>query len=220
SRGLPFLPRATIRCRMHTRLLRFAQRLQSISQAGLAYSRDPYDRERFEQVQGVAAEMLAADMAEPADVILDRLRGEAGYPTPKVDVRTAVFENGRILLVRETADGCWSLPGGWADVGESAAEVAAREVKEESGYDVHVTKLLAVYDKAKHEHPRQFWYVYKILFRAERIGGAPGTGHETSDVGWFARDELPVLSIDRVTPAQIARAFAHYDNPDLPCVFD
>jgi hypothetical protein len=134
------------------RLLSWARGLQSTAQAGLLYSRDPYDRERFAQVQRVAAEILAHATAEPVDRALAILRAEAGYATPKVDVRAAVFREGRILLVRESADRRWSLPGGWADVGESASAAAAREVREESGYEVHVNKVVAVLDKARHGH--------------------------------------------------------------------
>jgi 8-oxo-dGTP pyrophosphatase MutT (NUDIX family) len=135
------------------RWLTWARELQSIAQAGLTYSRDPYDRERFEQMQRVGAEMIAHHLQEPLETVLPLLRAEKGYATPKIDVRSAVFQDGRILLVRESADGRWSLPGGWCDVGESASAVAARETLEESGYDVRVTKLLGLLDKAHHGHP-------------------------------------------------------------------
>jgi ADP-ribose pyrophosphatase YjhB (NUDIX family) len=197
-----------------------AQRLQFIAQAGLTYSRDPYDRERFEQIQAVAAEILADGAGEPVDRVLSILRAEKGYATPKVDIRVAVFEDNRVLLVREASDGRWSLPGGWADVGETPAAVAVREAKEESGYDVRVIKLLALLDKAAHDPSPTLWYTYKIFFRGELLGGAPVTGHETAEVGWFARDALPELSVPRNTPAQLARLFEHHDAPDLPADFD
>jgi ADP-ribose pyrophosphatase YjhB (NUDIX family) len=200
--------------------LRWVQQLQTISQAGLTYSRDPFDRERFEQLRRILAEMLAAQSAAPLETALGWLRAEVGYPTPKVDIRVAVFRDNRILLVHEATDKRWSVPGGWADVGESAAEVAAREVREESGYEVRVTKLLGVCDKAKHEHPARFWYIYKIFFRAELTGGSACTGIETDDIGWFTRDAIPELSIDRITHRQIARLFEHHDSPNLPADFD
>jgi ADP-ribose pyrophosphatase YjhB (NUDIX family) len=202
------------------RWLERAQRLQFIAQAGLTYSRDPYDRERFEQIQAVAAEILAEGAGAPVDEVLPILQLEKGYATPKVDIRVAVFEDGRVLLVREASDGRWSLPGGWADVGETPAGVAVREAKEESGYDVRVTKLLGVLDKARHEPSPALWYTYKIFFRGELVGGAPVTGHETAEVGWFARQELPPLSVARNTPGQLARLFEHCDTPDLPADFD
>jgi len=197
-----------------------AQRLHLIAQAGLTYSRDPFDRERFEQIQAMAAEILAEGMDEPVERVLAILQAENGYATPKVDIRVAVFENDRVLLVREASDGRWALPGGWADVGETPAHVAVREAKEESGYDVRVTKLLAVLDKARHDPTPALWYTYKIFFRGEIAGGSPSTGHETAEVGWFGRHELPPLSVARNTPEQLARLFEHADEPDLPADFD
>src|SRR5512138_3186477 len=180
--------------------LRWADALQTIASAGLTYSRDPFDRDRFEQVRAIAAELLSrhTDLAPAAAA--ERLRAEPGYVTPKVDVRAAVFDGDRVLLVREASDGRWSLPGGWADVGESPAEVAAREVREESGLEVRVTRLLAVLDKRKHPHPPQLAYVYKLFFLCEVTGGALRTSTETPGVDWFARRALPPLSLDRVLP--------------------
>jgi len=200
--------------------LPWVQRLQAIAQAGLLYSRDPFDRERFEQLLGVVAEILAHKLDEPVDRVHEVLKLEAGYATPKVDVRAVVFQGETILLVREAMDGRWSLPGGWADIGESASEIAVRETREEAGYEVRAEKLLAVLDKAKHAHPRQLWYIYKLFFRCEIIGGAPKASHETTEVGWFSRDALPPLSLDRNTREQVLRLFEHKDHPDLPTDFD
>jgi len=202
------------------RFVTWAQSLQTIAQAGLTYTKDPFDRDRFERIQVIAAELLALQTnGEPAAILAD-LKADPGYVTPKVDVRAAVFDHNRILLVREVADGKWALPGGWADLGESAAEIARREVLEETGYDVSVTKLLAVLDKAKHAHPPQIWYVYKLFFRCELRGGAPRTSFETVEVAWFAREQLPPLSLDRNTDAQVHRMFEHHDAPSLPTDFD
>jgi ADP-ribose pyrophosphatase YjhB (NUDIX family) len=197
-----------------------AQRLQLIGRAGLTYSRDPYDRERFEQVLELAADILAEGTGEPVERTLAVLKAEEGYATPKVDVRTAVFREGQILLVREASDGHWSLPGGWADLGESAATVAVREVKEESGYDVRATKLLGVLDKSRHGSPASLWHAYMVVFRGEVVGGEPRIGHEISEVSWFSRDALPPLSLGRNTPAVLAKLFEHADDPDLHADFD
>lgn len=200
--------------------LRWADALQTIASAGLTYSRDPFDRDRFEQVRAVAAEILArqSDLSLPAAA--ERLRAEPGYVTPKVDVRAVVFDGDRVLLVREASDGRWSLPGGWADVGESPAEVAAREVREESGLEVRVTRLLAVLDKRKHPHPPQLAYVYKLFFLCEVTGGALRTSTETPGVDWFTRRTLPPLSLDRVLPAQVERMFQLRELPGAPADFD
>jgi ADP-ribose pyrophosphatase YjhB (NUDIX family) len=200
-----------------------AQRLQLIAQAGLTYSKDPFDRERFEQIREVAADILAEGTGAPVERTLAMLKAEEGYATPKVDVRTAVFRAGQILLVREASDGHWSLPGGWADLGESAAAVAVREVKEESGYDVRVTKVLAVLDKSRHGAPASIWHAYMIVFRGELVGEVPHAGrtaHEITEVGWFSRDALPPLSLNRNTPAVLEKLFEHADDPSLHADFD
>lgn len=200
--------------------LRWAEALQTIASAGLTYTRDPFDRERFTQVRAVAAEILARHTDLPLPAATTRLGAEPGYVTPKVDVRAAVLDGDRVLLVREISDGRWSLPGGWADVGESPSEVAAREVREESGLEVRVERLLAVLDKRKHPHPPQLAHAYKLFFLCRGVGGALRASTETPGVGWFPRDALPPLSLDRVLPAQIERMFRLRDDPSLPPDFD
>jgi ADP-ribose pyrophosphatase YjhB (NUDIX family) len=211
--------------------LRWVQRLQTITQAGLTYTRDAYDRERYEQLRELAAEIASAsdgDGDAEARAMLGVLGAEKGYATPKVDVRAVVAKGGKLLFMREAQDGLWSLPGGWADIGESASEVAVREVREETGYSVRATKLLAVYDKAKHEHPPDFWYCYKLFVRCELVSEAPDAaprslpsyGHETLDVGFFGPHELPPLSLPRVTEAQVRRMFEHAERAELATDFD
>ena len=135
-------------------------------------------------------------------------------------MRAAVFRENRILLVRESTDGAWSLPGGWADVGESPADAVVREVREESGYETRAVKLLAVYDRNRHGHPPFPFHAYKLFFRCELIGGEAALSNETTGVDWFAEDALPPISTIRVTAAQIHRFFEHYRNPDWPTDFD
>ena len=143
-----------------------------------------------------------------------------GCSPPKVDVRGAIFRDDTILLVKERVDGCWTLPGGWADVGESPSEVVVKEVYEESGYQARAIKLLAVYDRNKQGHPPLPFYVYKLFFHCELIGGSPSSSIETEEVGFFPESALPELSLGRVTPMQITRLFQHYRQPDLPTDFD
>lgn len=201
--------------------LDWAQRIQSIAQAGLTYSKDPYDLERFGQLRELAAEIMAEHTKIPQETLQTVLRAEQGYLTPKVDVRAVVFDTeGRLLLVRERKSGEWSLPGGWADVGDSPGEVAVRETAEESGYIVKPVKMLAVLDRAKHDHPPLLWYTYKLFIRCALLGGSPTESLETSGAAFFARDALPPLSLGRVTAAQIRRMFEHYDDPALPTDFD
>ena len=195
-------------------------RMRALADTGLAYCENAYDRQRYEELRDLALAMTA----ELADAPLERVRGllqlEPGDVTPKVDVRGAVFEDGRVLLVREASDGLWTLPGGWADVGESAREAVEREMREESGYEVRATKLAAVYDRARHGHPPQAIHAYKLLFLCERTGGAPRKSAETTDVAFHPLDALPALSLMRVTAAQIERVSEHLRHPEWPTDFD
>jgi ADP-ribose pyrophosphatase YjhB (NUDIX family) len=157
--------------------------------------------------------------AEPEGVA-ELFAADSGYATPKVDVRAVVFEGDALLLVRERSDGLWTLPGGWADVGASPREVAEKEVREESGYLVRASKLLALYDRDRHGHPPIAHHVYKLFVRCELLGGSPRESLETSGVGFFREGELPELSLTRVTPAQLARMFEHRVNPHWPTDLD
>lgn len=200
--------------------LAWVQRLQTISQAGLTYARDPYDRQRYEQLQELAAEIAASIAPAKTEPWLEIIRAEKGYATPKVDVRAVVEREGKLLFMRETQDGLWSLPGGWADIGESPSQIAEREVLEETGFEVKAVKLLALFDKARHDHPHEFWYCYKLFVRCELRGGAPTRSIETLDVAFFGANELPPLSTPRVTEAQVRRMFEHLAAPELPTDFD
>ncbi|HEY0466081.1 MAG TPA: NUDIX domain-containing protein [Polyangiaceae bacterium] len=137
-----------------------------------------------------------------------------------MDVRAVVAQDGKLLFMRESHDGLWSLPGGWADIGESPSQIAVREVLEETGFTVEANKLLAVYDKARHAHPPEFWYCYKLFVRCELRGGAKACGIETLDSGFFGEHEIPPLSTPRVTEAQVRRMFEHLAKPELPTDFD
>ena len=197
----------------------WAQRLAAVAQSGLAYGEvSEYDRERYETVRRIAAEMLAdGDAASELDRVF---AAEIGHATPKMDVRGVVFRDDGILLVHERVDGAWTLPGGWADVGESPSESVVREVREESGYETRAVKLLALLDRARH-HPPHIWHMWKIFFLCEIVGGELGPLHgETTDAGFFPLDELPPLSTSRVTREQIERCFAHRDHPEWPTDFE
>jgi ADP-ribose pyrophosphatase YjhB (NUDIX family) len=201
--------------------LDWARRLQAIAQTGLAFTKDDYDRERYREVQRVAAELLAAGAAGvPIETIADVFSSQSGYATPKVDVRAAVFRDEGILLVKEREDGGWTLPGGWADVGDPPSVAAVREVKEESGYDVVARKLAMVYDRDRHGHPPHPFHIYKLFFLCDLIGGETATSHEIAEVGFFGEDRLPPLSLTRITSAEIALLFEHRRHPEWPASFD
>jgi ADP-ribose pyrophosphatase YjhB (NUDIX family) len=197
-----------------------AQRIQAISQTGLAYAQSAYDIERYTELSEIAATLMAGPEPLGAPLAKELFAAEAGYATPKVDVRGAVFQDGRILLVREAEDGGWTFPGGWAEVGQSAAESVVREVREESGYLVTAVKLLACWDRNKHAHPAIPFHAYKLLFLCEIVGGVPAVSSETTAVGFFGEDETPPLSTTRTLAEQISFAFASRRDPAAPTVFD
>ncbi len=201
--------------------LRIARELRAMAQTGLTFTADRFDRQRYERLRELAATMLAQGSDEDYDVTLGVLREDKGYATPKVDVRGAAFVDGRVLLVREISDGKWTLPGGWADVNQTAAECVVREIAEESGFEARALKLAAVHDYQTSNHPaRHIDSIYKMFFICEITGGAARASDETSEVAFFARDALPPLSLGRTTAAQIDRMFQHAEHPDLPADFD
>lgn len=200
--------------------LEWAKKLQAIAQNGLTYSKNPFDIERYQSLSVIAAEIMATYSNVEPSYALNLFAQEVGYATPKVDVRGAVFRGDKLLLVREREDGCWTIPGGWADVGDSPSEVAVREVYEESGYHTRAVKLLAIYDRDKHGHPPLSHYVYKVFFQCELVSGSPSSSIETDGVAFFGEDEIPELSLTRILPAQVARLFEHYRHPDWATDFD
>ena len=203
------------------RLWTLARKLQATSQTGLEFSTNEYDRERYELISKIAAELMAEQCDIPVKKFQAMFDAQSGYATPKVDVRAAVFREGKILLVREAADGLWTMPGGWSDVNDSPREAVEREVREESGFRVKAVKLAAVYDRAKHPHvPPLPFHVYKMCFVCEILGGEPAVSREILEVGFFAPDALPPLSVSRILEFQIHRMFEHAKNPSLATDFD
>ncbi|MBB2204392.1 NUDIX hydrolase [Gluconacetobacter takamatsuzukensis] len=201
----------------------WAREIQAIAQTGLTFTRDPFDRERYEMLRTIAARMMAAGTGEAVARIETLFAGQEGYATPKIDVRAAVFDAaGRILMVREVLDGGrWTLPGGWADVNLTPAENAVKEVLEESGYIATVRRLAAVWDRTRQGHDHKAFSCAKLFFLCDLAGGEAATSIETSEIGWFGPDEIPAdLSLGRVLPAQIGRMFDHYRQPDLPADFE
>jgi ADP-ribose pyrophosphatase YjhB (NUDIX family) len=198
-------------------------RLAALAQDGLTYAPSDYDLDRYQQVGRLAAELLAVLSDRPADELALELGRDSGYATPKVDVRGAVFdERERVLLMREKADGLWSLPGGWADPGEAPSAAVTREVLEESGYQATAVKLISCWDRDLQGNPPPLpVHVYKLFFLCRHDGAVqPPQALETLDVGWFGLDALPPLSLGRVNHRQLARALAHHRDPSLATEFD
>jgi ADP-ribose pyrophosphatase YjhB (NUDIX family) len=180
-----------------------------------------YDEERYVQIRRVAAEMLAYPDGVDVSTVEGLLANEWGHATPKVDVRGAAFRGDEILLVQEAADAGWSLPGGWADVGESPGEAAAREVLEESGYRTRPIKLIGLYERDRHAFPPHQWHIWKAVFLCDLLEDEPGhLDVEIADTRFFAREDLPGLQYSRASEWQIERCFAHRTDPQLPTEFD
>ncbi|HLO17903.1 MAG TPA: NUDIX hydrolase [Anaerolineales bacterium] len=199
--------------------LAWAQEIFSLSQAGLSYSKNEFDIERYKRLQEITAEMIANQSELEKEAILESFSMQVGYITPKIDVRGAVIHDNKILLIQERMDGRWAMPGGWADLGNSPASVAEREVWEESGYRVKAEKVVAVIDANRIE-PLEFYHAYKIIFLCELLGGEPRTSYETLAVDFFDPNHLPPLSSYRTNEDMLQEVFAHVKNPNRSTAFD
>lgn len=195
------------------RWLDWAVELQSLAQAGLTYGKDVYDRERYERIREISAEMIAHKAEIPVEIVKDLFCNETGYQTPKLDTRAAIFQDGKILLVREN-NGKWSLPGGWVDVNVSVKENTIKEVREEAGLDVTADRIIAVQDRNKHNLPRYAYGICKIFVLCSLIGGSFRENSETTASGYFTENNLPELSADKNTAEQIRMCFDAYRAED------
>jgi len=183
--------------------------LQSLAQAGLTYGKDIYDKERYERIREISAEMMS-DLTElPLEKIKGLFCNEVGYQTPKIDTRAVIFKEDKILLVQEN-DGTWSLPGGWCDVNVSVAENTIKEVKEEAGLDVIADRIIAVQDRAKHNLPRYAYGICKIFMICSVIGGRFEKNVETIGFDYFTENNLPILAEAKNTKEQIKMCFEAY----------
>ena len=203
-----------------TQWLLWARELQAIAQTGLTFSENRYDRDRYQRLRAIAVEMLAVGSNTPLERVQGLFDQDVGYPTPKVDVRGAVFRDDCILLVREISDGRWTLPGGWADVNQTPKQCVEREIREESGYEARAIKLAGVYDYRFQGHAASHPYsIYKMFFICELTGGTASASIETSAVDFFPRRRLPELSMGRTNAAQIERMYQHRAQPELMADF-
>jgi ADP-ribose pyrophosphatase YjhB (NUDIX family) len=200
--------------------LNWARLIQAVSQTGLTYVENPFDRQRYEKLAALAVEIFAAHTGKTTDTVQQWFAVQPGYATPKVDVRAACFRDRRILLVRERSDGGWCLPGGWADVGDRPSAAAEREVLEEAGFECAARKVIGVFDANRGGEPFSAFHAFKIIFQCEITGGVPRPDHEILEVAFFDHGSLPALSPNRTTPAQLAECFAHLDDPARRTAFD
>ncbi len=199
--------------------LNWAREIQAISQTGLHFAENDYQQQRFQRLSEISAEILGTyTNLDPVDM-LEIFNDQIGYATPRVDVRGAAFQDGSLLLVRERVDGGWTMPGGWADVGDIPSAAVEREVLEEAGFEVKARKVIGIYD-ANRTGPLEIFHAFKIVFLCEIISGEPRPSYETSEVAFFSRDEIPqVLSGERTRQRHIHDAFVALSE-DRPTIFD
>jgi ADP-ribose pyrophosphatase YjhB (NUDIX family) len=202
------------------RWLEWAREIQALSQTGLHYSHDEYEIQRYQRLIEIAAEIVQSHAGLPREPMIENFSWQPGYATPKIDVRGAVVQDGKILLVQEKMDQRWCMPGGWGDVGEIPSNMVAREVWEESGFEVKPTKLVGVYDANRDGRPLQFFHAYKIVFLCEILSGFARPSEETLAVDFFDFDKLPPLSSSRTNERHLADVLAHYRDKNQATIFD
>ncbi len=205
---------------MNSKLTEWAIKIQSIAQAGLAYGENEYDRERYNELRLIAAEMIASEIDMPVNEVQKIFCNETGYQTPKIDTRAAVFRDGKILLVHEK-NGTWSLPGGWCDVDQSVASNVVKETKEEAGINVYPEKIIAVQDWRKHNVCNLPYGIVKIFILCKAMSGEFSENTETIGIQYFGRDELPDnLAVEKTTARQILMCFEAKDADGWKTQFD
>lgn len=202
------------------RWLEWAREIQALSQTGNHYAENEYQRERYHRLTEIAVEIINENAGLDHATLIGLFQAQKGYATPKVDVRGAVFSEGKLLLVRERQDNGWTMPGGWADVGDVPSQAAEREVMEEAGFRVKARKLVGVYD-ANRVGPLEIFHAFKLVFLCDLIDGVATPSNETSEVVFFGKEEIPaVLSGERTRPRHIEDAFNALENPTIATVFD
>jgi ADP-ribose pyrophosphatase YjhB (NUDIX family) len=184
------------------------KRIKSLADIGLVYAEDEYDKDRYTELKEISLKLLAEVSNKPLHVLQNFILPEKDYPTVKVDVRGFILnEADEILMAKESVDGKWTIPGGWADIGDSPSEAVLKEIKEETGFDAEVVRLLAIYDKRFHEHPPEPFYIYKIMFFCKIVGGELQHGFDMQGADFFPMDRLPELSKDRIIELQLKHLF-------------
>lgn len=199
--------------------LSWAKELQFIAQSALAYCNDRFDRERFERVREISAEIMSAKSGLSLEKVKGLFCNEVGFQTPKMDSRGLIIENGKILLVQER-NGLWSLPGGWVDLNQTAATNVVKEVREEAGLVVEPVRVLALLERNRHHKPQFPYNVCKVFFLCEVKGGSFEPNNETISSGYFSIDALPPLAEEKCTREEIEMCLAVYNNPAAGPVFE
>jgi ADP-ribose pyrophosphatase YjhB (NUDIX family) len=200
--------------------LDIAREVQQLAQTGNAFAVTNYEKDRYKRLSEIVTEIIEHHTQLDKEAVQKVLMEQPGYATPKVDVRSVVIKDNKILLVQESTDNCWAMPGGWADVGDYPSQVAIRETKEESGYDIKPIKIIGVFDANRIGRRLEFFHAFKIIFLCELIGGEAKTSDETPDVKFFSFNELPPLSMNRTNQKHIDEIKLHLEDPERKTYFD
>lgn len=202
-------------------ILNEVEQIQALSEIGIHYSKNDFDLKRYQEISELCIAVLSRITDIPEQELKEKIVESDGYKTPKVDVRAVVFnKDHEILMVRERIDNCWSLPGGWADIGYTPSEVAVKESKEEAGASVKPVRLLGILDKRCHNHPADIYYIYKVFIECAFIGWVGSDLIETSDYGFYSLENLPTLSTPRNTIEQIRKLFDYHNGTLTEPMFD
>lgn len=184
------------------------QRIKAIAETGLAYAENGYDKERYQELRKIGLQLMEQQTGTSLQQFEDFFLPPKDYPTPKVDVRAFILnEKDEVLMAQESIDGQWSIPGGWADIGVGPSQATLNEVHEETGLQAEIVRLLAIYDKRSHPHPPEPFYIYKLMYHCRIVGGTLNPGFDIKDAAWFAMDNLPPLSEDRILKSQLTHLF-------------
>jgi ADP-ribose pyrophosphatase YjhB (NUDIX family) len=200
--------------------LDIAREVQQLAQTGNAFAVTNFEKDRYKRLSEIVTEIIEHHTQLDKETIQKVLMEQPGYATPKVDVRSVVIKDNKILLVQESTDSCWAMPGGWADVGDYPSQVAIRETKEESGFDIKPIKIIGVFDANRTGRRLEFFHAFKIIFLCELIGGEAKTSDETLDVKFFSFNELPPLSMNRTNQKHIDEIKLHLEDPERKTYFD
>ena len=185
------------------------KRLKAIADTGLVYAEEPYDIERYEELKDISLKLMAHLSNEPFSKLESFFLPQLDYPTPKVDVRGLIInEDDEILMAQEGVDDKWTIPGGWADIGNTPREVVIKEIQEETGIEAEVVRLIAIYDKQRHKHPAEPYYIYKLMFLCKATGGKLAPGFDMKGAAYFSLDALPELSKERILESQLKQLFS------------
>jgi len=200
--------------------LTIAREIQQLAQTGAAFAETGYEKDRYKRLNEITAEIIEHHTTLEKESVAKVFMEHPGYATPKIDVRAAVIKDGKILLVQEFTDNCWAMPGGWADVGDVPSEVASRECKEESGFDVKPIKVIGVYDANRVGGKLEFFHAFKIIFLCELLDGEATPSDETLDVRFFDFNDLPALSLNRTNEKHLNEIKLHLSNSERKTFFD